>query len=135
ERSIGVGRHFDVSTITLLLQDYIGGLDVKKYETNVWIHIPLVKGALVINIGDTLQIMRNDKYKSVEHCVIANGSNNRVSVPIFLHPNTTRVIGPLKKVLRNREKPIYKQILYADYTSIFFNKGHDEKDIIELAMI
>ncbi|TMW91990.1 hypothetical protein EJD97_013626 [Solanum chilense] len=97
ELSIGVGRHFDISRITLLLQDYIGGLDVKKHETNVWIHIPPVKGALVINIGDTLQIMSNDKYKSVEHCVIANGSNNRVSVPIFLHPKATRVIGPLQK--------------------------------------
>ncbi|KAH0729827.1 hypothetical protein KY285_000828 [Solanum tuberosum] len=72
--------------------------------------------------------MSNDKYKSVEHCVIANGSKNRVSVPIFLHPMATSVIGPLKEVLQNGEKPIYKQILYADYTNIFFSKGHDGKD-------
>lgn len=76
---------------------------MKKHETNVWIHIPPVKGALVINIGDALQIMSNDKYKSVEHCMIANGSHNRVSVPIFLHPKTTSVIGPLKEVLQNGE--------------------------------
>ncbi|XP_049405573.1 feruloyl CoA ortho-hydroxylase F6H1-3-like [Solanum stenotomum] len=135
ELSVGVGRHSDISTITVLLQDDIGGLYVKKHETNVWIHIPPVNGALVINISDALQIMSNDKYKSVEHCVIANGSNNRVSVPIFLHPKATSVIGPLKEVLQNGEKPIYKQILYADYTNIFFNKGHDGKDTIELAKI
>uniref|UniRef100_A0A3Q7J8X0 Fe2OG dioxygenase domain-containing protein n=1 Tax=Solanum lycopersicum TaxID=4081 RepID=A0A3Q7J8X0_SOLLC len=98
----------------------IGGLYVKKHETNVWIHIPPVKGALVINIGDALQIMSNDKYKSVEHCMIANGSHNRVSVPIFLHPKATSVIGPLKE---------------GDYTNIFFSKGHDEKDTIKFAKI
>lgn len=63
ELSVGVGRHSDISTITVLLQDNIGGLYVKKHETNVWIHIPPVNGALVINIGDALQIMSNDKYK------------------------------------------------------------------------
>lgn len=47
--------------------------------------------------------------KSVEHCVIANGSNNMVSLPIFLHPKATSVIGPLKEVLQNGEKPIYKK--------------------------
>ncbi|KAG5630703.1 hypothetical protein H5410_002420 [Solanum commersonii] len=87
----------------------------------------------VINIGDALQIMSNDKYKSVEHCVIANGSKNRVSVPIFLHPKATSVIGPLKEVLQNGEKPIYKQMLYADYTNIFFSKGHDGKDTVKFA--
>ncbi|KAG5568311.1 hypothetical protein H5410_064672 [Solanum commersonii] len=99
ELSVGVGRHSDISTITVLLQDNIGGLYVKKHETNVWIHIPPVNGAL-----------------SVEHCVIANGSNNRVSVPIFLHPKATSVIGPLKEVLQNGEKPIYKQIFLCQIT-------------------
>ncbi|XP_060194136.1 feruloyl CoA ortho-hydroxylase F6H1-3-like isoform X1 [Lycium barbarum] len=135
ELSVGVGRHSDISTITVLLQDDIGGLYVKKLETNDWIHVPPVNGALVINIGDALQIMSNDKYKSVEHRVIANGSKNRVSVPIFLHPKPTSVIGPLQETLKNGEKPIYKQILYFDYTNIFFSKGHDGKDIIEFAKI
>ncbi|KAH0764956.1 hypothetical protein KY285_000827 [Solanum tuberosum] len=42
--SIGVGRHSDISTIIVLLQDDIGGLYVKKHETNVWIHIPPLTG-------------------------------------------------------------------------------------------
>ncbi|OIS98480.1 PREDICTED: feruloyl CoA ortho-hydroxylase 1-like [Nicotiana attenuata] len=135
ELSVGVARHSDISTITFLLQDDIGGLYVKKLDSNAWIHVPPINGALVINIGDALQIMSNDKYKSVEHRVIANGSKNRVSVPIFLHPKPSSVIGPLQEVLKNGEKPIYKQILYADYTKIFFSKGHDGKDTIECAKI
>ncbi|XP_060200179.1 feruloyl CoA ortho-hydroxylase F6H1-1-like [Lycium barbarum] len=135
ELSVGVGRHSDISTITVLLQDDIGRLYGKKLETNDWIHVPPVNRALEINIGDTLQRMSNDKYKSVDHRVIANGSKNRVSVPIFLHPKPTSVIGPLQELLVNGEKPIYKQILYADYTNIFFSKGHDGKDTIEFAKI
>lgn len=133
--SIGVGRHSDISTFTVLLQDDIGGLYVKKLDANVWIHVPPVNGALVINIGDALQIMSNDKYKSVEHCVIANGRKDRVSVPIFLHPKATSVVAPLQEVLENGEKPIYKEIVYADYTNIFFNKGHDGKATIQVAKI
>ncbi|MCD9560244.1 hypothetical protein HAX54_018748 [Datura stramonium] len=135
ELSVGVERHSDISTITLLLQDDVGGLYVKKLDKNVWVHIPPINGALIINIGDALQIMSNDKYKSVEHCVIANGSKSRISVAIFLHPKPTSIIGPLQQVLENGEKPIYKQILYADYTNVFFSKGHDKKNAIEFAKI
>ncbi|GJZ90170.1 feruloyl CoA ortho-hydroxylase 1-like protein, partial [Tanacetum coccineum] len=48
-------------------------------ETMKWIHVPPVSGSLVINVGDALQIMSNGRYKSVEHRVTANGSNNRIS--------------------------------------------------------
>ncbi|KAI3688259.1 hypothetical protein L1987_81970 [Smallanthus sonchifolius] len=56
-----------VSTLTILLQDDIGGLYVRNTETMKWIHIAPVSGSLVINVGDALQIMSNGKYKSVEH--------------------------------------------------------------------
>ncbi|KAM7502894.1 hypothetical protein LguiB_001798 [Lonicera macranthoides] len=67
ELTVGVGRHSDVSTLTILLQDEIGGLYVRKDGTENWIHVPPVSGSLVINIGDALQIMSNGRYKSVEH--------------------------------------------------------------------
>lgn len=67
ELTLGVGRHSDVSTLTFLLQDNIGGLYVRKFETDSWIHVPPVSGSLVINIGDALQIMSNGRCKSIEH--------------------------------------------------------------------
>lgn len=61
ELTVGVGRHSDMGTITVLLQDGIGGLYVKVEEDNdaengEWLEIPPIPGALVINIGDTLQV-------------------------------------------------------------------------------
>ncbi|KAJ9172308.1 hypothetical protein P3X46_015557 [Hevea brasiliensis] len=131
----GVGCHSDISSITVLLQDDIGGLYVRGIEEDSWIHIPPVNGALVINIGDVLQIMSNDQYKSIEHRVVANGSKNRVSVPIFVNPGPDALIGPLPEVLETGAAPRYKPILFSDYFSYFFSKGHDGKNSINYAKI
>ncbi|KAL0460881.1 UNVERIFIED_CONTAM: G2/mitotic-specific cyclin S13-6 [Sesamum latifolium] len=115
----GAGRHSDV---TVFLQDDVGGLYVRATEGDQWIHIAPTKEALVVNIGDILQIMSNDRYKSIEHRVFVNGSKNRVSVPVFANASTDAIIGPLPQVLEAGEKPIYKQVVYSDYFNHFFSK-------------
>ena len=135
ELTVGVGRHSDVSTLTILLQDDIGGLYVKKLDSDSWVHVPPINGAIVINVGDALQILSNGKYKSVEHRVIANGIKNRISVPIFVNPRPSDIIGPLPEVLESGEKPIYKQVLYSDYVKHFFRKAHDGKETVDFAKI
>ncbi|KAK6272798.1 hypothetical protein POUND7_009881 [Theobroma cacao] len=70
-------------------------------------------------------IPSNGRYRSVENRVIASGSKNRISVPIFVNPRPGDIIGPLPQVLENGEKPIYKQVLYSDYVRHFFRKAHD----------
>lgn len=67
ELTVGVGRHSDMGTLTILLQDHIGGLyvkleqDIKSNHASAnkgdWIEIPPIPGALVINIGDALQVI------------------------------------------------------------------------------
>ncbi|WJZ84413.1 hypothetical protein VitviT2T_004018 [Vitis vinifera] len=59
--TVGVGRHSDMGTLTMLLQDGIDGLYVKMEEDitsggkkGEWVEIPPIPGALVINVGDTL---------------------------------------------------------------------------------
>ncbi|KAL5560183.1 hypothetical protein UlMin_036394 [Ulmus minor] len=135
ELTVGVGRHSDVSTLTILLQDNIGGLYVRNQGKNNWIHVPPIKGSLVINIGDALQIISNGRYKSVEHRVAANGNYNRISVPIFVNPRPSDIIFPLPEVLANGEEALYKQVLYSDYVKHFFRKAHDGKQTIDFARI
>lgn len=60
--TVGVGRHSDAGMLTVLLQDNIGGLYVKKGDhaslgSQEWVEIPPIYGALVINIGDTLEVI------------------------------------------------------------------------------
>lgn len=64
ELTIGVSRHSDVSTFTILLLDDIGGLYVRKIDDGSWIHVAPINGALVINIGDALQIISNGRCKA-----------------------------------------------------------------------
>lgn len=135
ELAIGVGRHSDVSTLTFLLQDCIGGLYVQKMGKDSWIYVPPISGSIVINVGDALEIMSNEKYKSVEHRVAANGNNTRILVPIFFNPRPNDIIGPLPEVLLNEEKPIYKNVLYSDYVKHFIKKSHDGKQTVNFAQI
>ncbi|XP_050210947.1 feruloyl CoA ortho-hydroxylase F6H1-3-like [Mercurialis annua] len=137
--TVGVGRHSDVSSLTFLLQDGIGGLYVRinegKGEEDGWVHVPPIEGSLVINVGDALQIVSNGRYRSVEHCVIASGRNNRISIPIFVNPKPSDVIGPLPEILATGEKPKYKNFVYSDYVKHFFRKAHDGKKTVAFAEI
>ncbi|MFS7896571.1 putative oxoglutarate/iron-dependent dioxygenase, isopenicillin N synthase [Helianthus anomalus] len=61
ELTVGVERHSDGCMLIVLVQDDIGGLYVKigehaLPENEVWVEIPPVHGALVINVGDSLQV-------------------------------------------------------------------------------
>lgn len=54
-KKTGREPHQDTRCITFVLQDEVQGLEVEK--DGVWIPIPPVKGALVVNVGVILQVM------------------------------------------------------------------------------
>lgn len=132
EFTSGIGRHSDINTLTILLQDdAVGGLYARATERgDQWIHVPQVQGAMVVNIGDVLQILSNDRYKSVEHRGMANHSS-RVTIPVYCGPLNDSVIEPLPEVLEKGERPRYKKTVYSDYLKYFFDKPHDGKKTIE----
>ncbi|KAK7271307.1 hypothetical protein RJT34_27089 [Clitoria ternatea] len=140
ELTVGVGRHSDIGTITVLLQDGIGGLYVRVGEENgaakeEWLEIPPIPGALVINIGDTLQILSNGKYKSAEHRVRASSSESRVSVPVFTVPLATEKIGPLPEVVKKDGFARYREVVLQDYMNNFFGNVHAGKKSLDFARI
>ncbi|KAL2487945.1 2-oxoglutarate (2OG) and Fe(II)-dependent oxygenase superfamily protein [Forsythia ovata] len=139
ELTVGVGRHSDMGTLTVLLQDGIGGLYVKA-EENIdagkmaeWIEIPPIPGALVINVGDTLQILSNGRYKSAEHRVRTTSMQSRVSIPLFTTPKPTVKIGPLPQLVEIDQIAHYREIAFGDYMNNFFGKAHDGKSSLNFA--
>jgi isopenicillin N synthase-like dioxygenase len=84
EQAFGVAPHTDYGMITLLLQDPVGGLELRKRDGE-WIAAPHVPGTLVINIGDLFQRWTNDIYVSNPHRVVNLSGRERYSIPVFFN--------------------------------------------------
>lgn len=54
--TLGHTKHRDPDFLTILLQNQIGGLQV--LHDNHWVNIPPVEGALVVNVGELLQVCK-----------------------------------------------------------------------------
>lgn len=80
----GVGEHTDYGLLTILLQDDVGGLQVKSLGQ--WIEAPPIKGTFVCNIGDMLDRMTGGLYRSTPHRVLNQAGVSRYSFPLFFDP-------------------------------------------------
>ncbi|XP_055813676.1 1-aminocyclopropane-1-carboxylate oxidase homolog [Solanum dulcamara] len=126
ELTMGIRQHSDNNFITVLLQDDIGGLQV--LHQNQWADVLPIPGALVVNIGDFLQLMSNDKYISLEHRAIANKDRSRISVACFFGENTfqsSKLYGPISELLSGDNPPKYRTTTVKDHTLYVHNRGLD----------
>ena len=83
----GVGAHADYGFVTLLLQDNVGGLEVQPHGQSEWIDVPPTPGALVVNLGEMLEVATDGYLMATIHRVTAPPAGvDRYSVPFFWAP-------------------------------------------------
>lgn len=124
--TFGTTKHSDPSSLTFLLQDNIGGLQVLHRDQ--WVDINPVHGALVANIGDLMQLITNDKFKSGEHRVLAGRVGPRVSAACLLYPREKhRAYGPLEEFKSAIHPPFYRETTISEYLAFYRSKGLDSK--------
>eukprot|EP00249_Psilotum_nudum_P009129 c21726_g1_i1 orf=76-1179(+) len=131
--TFGQSRHSDITLITLLLQDDVGGLQVLQNDR--WVAVNPVPDSFVINVGDPVQILSNAKYRSVEHRIVINKEKPRMSIPCFFNPSEAAMIGPLEKLLGKGSQPLYKEIVYGDYAKNAMSKGLSGKWPLDFAKV
>ncbi|KAJ7155226.1 thymine dioxygenase [Mycena filopes] len=96
-----IGAHSDFGSITLLLQDDVGGLEVEDpREAGSFRPAPPVPGALIVNAGDFMMRWSNDTIRSTMHRVRAPPNTvtadgmvpARYSIPYFCGPDSATVV-------------------------------------------
>ncbi|XP_074331604.1 protein DMR6-LIKE OXYGENASE 2-like [Apium graveolens] len=107
--ALGVGRHKDAGALTVLYQDDVGGLEVKRKTDGEWIRVKPIPHAYNINVGDVIQAWSNDKYESVEHRVIVNSERERISIPFLFHPSHSTMVKPLVELTNDEIPANYKE--------------------------
>lgn len=84
----GVGAHRDSGVLTLLLAEPGSrGLQVRPRDSAEWIEVPPVDGALIVNIGELLEVATGGYLRATEHRVdLSHSSAERISVAYFFNP-------------------------------------------------
>ncbi|XP_066327141.1 flavanone 3-dioxygenase 1-like [Miscanthus floridulus] len=102
--TLGLKRHTDPGTITLLLQDLVGGLQATRDSGRTWITVQPVEGAFVVNLGDHGHLLSNGRFKNADHQAVVNSKCSRLSIATFQNPAPDSTVYPL--AVRDREAPI-----------------------------
>jgi isopenicillin N synthase-like dioxygenase len=107
--ALGISHHTDAGALTVLMQDEQPGLQVLRKGT--WSLVEPTPGALVINIGDIVQVWSNDEYPAPLHRVLAHGERVRFSAPFFFNPAYASHYAPLTRY----SAPHYRSISWAEF--------------------
>ncbi|CAN8253221.1 unnamed protein product [Cochlearia groenlandica] len=102
---IGMEVHTDSSVISIIKEDEVGGLEITKGEE--WYRVKPVANTLVVNLGDMMQAISDDEYKSVKHRVKIQKymKRERHSLCYFVFPKRDCVIKSSK----------YKPFTYSEF--------------------
>ncbi|KAI4382770.1 hypothetical protein MLD38_008688 [Melastoma candidum] len=128
--TLGLSSHSDPGGMTLLLPDSnVPGLQVRRGDD--WITVKPAPHAFIINIGDQIQVLSNATYKSVEHRVIVNSSNERVSLAFFYNPRSDIPIAPMEELISPGSPALYTPMTFDEYRRFIRLRGPKGKSQVE----
>ncbi|ADV14819.1 dioxygenase, isopenicillin N synthase [Mesorhizobium australicum WSM2073] len=81
------GKHTDNGFFTLLLQEELPTRSLQVWFGGRWVPAPSLPDSLVVNLGDMLQALSEDRFKSTPHQVVHTGPAERISLPFFIYPD------------------------------------------------
>ena len=116
--AVRAGAHEDINLITLLIGASADGLEVLTRDGQ-WYPVKANVEDIVVNVGDMLQRLTNNKLKSTTHRVVNPPrelmKTSRFSVPFFLHPKAEMDLTALKSCIDEEHPKAYTDITAGEY--------------------
>jgi isopenicillin N synthase-like dioxygenase len=116
--AVRAGAHEDINLITLLIGASADGLELLTRD-NQWLPVKAHGEDLVVNVGDMLQRLTNNKLKSTTHRVVNPPREmmkySRYSVPFFLHPKSGMDLTCLSSCIDESHPKQYENITAGEY--------------------
>ena len=116
--AIRAEQHEDINLVTLLVGASAGGLQIQSRQ-NEWLDAVSHPDQIVVNVGDMLQRLTNNKLKSTTHRVVnpprESWHTSRFSIPFFLHPKNEMSLGCLKSCISLDRPKAYADITAGAY--------------------
>ena len=116
--AVRAGAHEDINLITLLIGASADGLEVLT-RNNDWLAIKAQHTDIVVNVGDMLQRLTNNKLKSTTHRVVNPPrelmKTSRFSVPFFLHPRSDMDLTSLPSTIDAEHPKAYSDMTAGEY--------------------
>lgn len=118
EGAVRAGEHEDINLITLLIGASASGLEVLNKQ-NQWVPVTAIEGHIVVNVGDMLQRLTNNKLRSTTHRVVnppkEQWGSSRYSIPFFLHPVADMPLDCLSSCITEENPKAYEPITAGVY--------------------
>lgn len=116
--AVRAAEHGDINLITLLMGASAEGLEVLRRD-NKWIPITALPDQIIVNVGDMLARLTNNKLKSTIHRVVNPKNNNlgssRFSIPFFMHPRLEMDLSCLGNCIDDTNPKQYEDISAGDF--------------------
>ena len=116
--AVRAAAHGDINLITLLMGAQGKGLQVKNHKDE-WIDAIAQPDELMINVGDMLSRLTNNKLKSTIHQVVnpprEMWGKSRYSVPFFMHPVSDMPLNCLPECIDEDHPKLYEDITAGEY--------------------
>ncbi|HVM87426.1 MAG TPA: 2-oxoglutarate and iron-dependent oxygenase domain-containing protein [Puia sp.] len=116
--AIRAEQHEDINLITLLVGASADGLQILTKQ-NEWIGVTSLPEQIVVNVGDMLQRLTNNKLKSTTHRVVnpprEKWNTSRFSIPFFLHPKSSMSLACLPGCIDANHPKAYADATAGEY--------------------
>jgi len=116
--AVRAAAHGDINLITLLMGASASGLEVQN-KKGEWIPVTALPEQLVINVGDMLERLTNNKLRSTIHRVVNPPRDEwdkpRYSIPFFTHPISEMSLNCLPECINETHPKVYEDITAGEF--------------------